>query len=159
MPKPDGKDNVTKQELENTKQELLDKLVTKKEFRTEIDKLVTKTEFRSEIKRLDGSIELLANQVGKNTLEIQKLRGEMNGLHSEMNGLRGEMAELRSEVDELRTDMNNKFNTVLSAIDGLAGQIRDMHTEKAAGEHTFRRHENRLDEHDLRIKKIEEKIG
>ena len=111
-----NKDYATNKELNNTKEELLDKLVSKKDFENEINKLVTKKEFQSEIRRVDGSLEMLANQVGENTLEIQKLRGEMN----------------------------DKFNMVLTAIDGLSGQIGDSRTEKGAGEHTFFRHEQRF---------------
>ena len=72
---------------------------------------------------------MLANQVGENTLEIQKLRGEMN----------------------------DKFNMVLTAIDGLSGQISDSRTEKAAGEHTLSGHEKNLDEHGERIMQLEQK--
>ena len=135
MTNTDGKEYATKQELQETKQELLDK----------IDTRVSKEDFQREIKQLDGSIEILANQVGKKTLEFKALRGEMTGLRGEMNDRFGEM--------------NEKFNTVINAIDGLSGQISDRHTEKAAGEHTFRRHENRLDEHENRIEELERKAG
>ena len=111
-----NKDYATNKELNNTKEELLDKLVSKKDLQNEINKLVTKKEFQSEIRRVDGSLEMLANEVGENTLEIQKLCGEMN----------------------------DKFNMVLTAIDGLSGQMGDSRTEKAAGEHKFRRHEQRF---------------
>ena len=145
MENSEDKNNVTKKELEATKNELLDKLVAKKEFQKQINKLVTKKEFRSEIKRLDGSIEILANQVAKNTDGIKDLRFEMAGLRREMN--------------DRFSDMDNKFDIVLTAIDGLASQIHDMRTEKAAGEHTFQRHETRLDDHETRIRKLEERAG
>ncbi len=145
MKNSEDKNNVTKQELESTKNELLDKLVSKKDFQSNVDKLVTKEEFRSEIKRLDGSIEILANQVARNTDGIKYLRTEV--------------AELRSEMNGRFSNMDNKFDIVLTAIDGLASQIRDMRTEKAAGEHTFRRHETRLDDHETRISKLEGRAG
>ncbi|MFQ5637394.1 MAG: hypothetical protein ACE5IR_05315 [bacterium] len=142
MAKSDGKSYATKQELQETKQELLDK----------IDTRVSKEDFYREIKRLDGSIEMLANQVGNNTLGIKTLGGEVSSL-------RGEVYSLREEMNDRFGDMNDKFNTVLSALDGLAGQISDMHTEKAAGEHTFRRHEKKLDNHETRISALEQKAG
>ena len=158
MKNADDKNNVTKHDLESTKNELLDRLISKKEFRSEIDKLVTKEEFRSEIDklatkkelqseitRLDGSIEILANQVAKNTDGIKDLHVELAGLRREMN--------------DRFSDMGNKFDIVLTAIDGLASQIRDMRAEKAAGEHTFLRHETRLDDHETRIRKLEERAG
>ncbi len=130
-------DYAIKKELLETKQELL-------------DKLVSKAEFLREIGRVDGSIELTANQVGKNTLEIQKLRGEMNGKFAEMS--------VRfSDIDDRFAEMNDKFNMVLTAIDGLSGQISDSSTEKAAGEHTFRRHDRKLDDHEKRITQLEKK--
>ena len=134
MTNTEGKEYATKQELQETKQELLDKIETR----------VSKEDFYREIKRLDGSIEMLANQVGDNTLGIKSLGGKVSGL-------RDEVYTLREEMNDRFGEMNGKFDTVLSAIDGLAGQISDMHTEKAAGEHTFRRHENRLYEHENRI--------
>jgi len=54
--------------------------------------------------------------------------------------------------------MNGKFDVVLTAIDGLSGQINDVKTEKAAGEHTFKRHENKLNNHETRIEKLERKV-
>ena len=132
MKNTDDKNNVTQHDLESTKNELLDRLISKKEF-------------RSEIKRLDGSIEILANQVAKNTDGIKDLHVELAGLRREMN--------------DRFSDMGNKFDIVLTAIDGLASQIRDMRTGKSAGEHTFLRHETRLDDHETRIRKLEGRVG
>ena len=117
-----------------------------------MDNLVTKKEFHQEIKRLDGSIETLANQVGKNTLEIGTLHGKVDGLRSEMH-------DKFNDVDNRFNEMHDKFNTVLTAINGLSSQIMDFKTEKSAGEHTFRRHEKQLDDHEIRIEKLERKAS
>ena len=87
MTEANGTSYATQKELQETKQELLDKLVSKEEF-------------HSEIKRVDGSIEVLANQVGKNTLESQKLSGKVTGLRGEMNERFGEMDVRFSEMDD-----------------------------------------------------------
>ena len=179
MNKAEKHEYVTKQDLEETKQELL-------------SKLVTRDEFGREIKCLDGSIEALTNQVGENTVEIgtlsgnvKELRGnvaglqgdvkelqrDVTGLHGDVKELRGEMkelrievtgiridgAELRGEVTDLRTEMHDKFNMVLTAIDGLSSQIVDMKTGNYAGEHIFKRHGKQLDDHETRIEKLERK--
>ena len=123
MTEKNGTSYATKKELPETKQELLDK----------IDMRVSKKDFRSEKKRVDGSIDLLANQV---TQEIGKLRVEMNQGFDQMDA---------------------KFTMVFTAIDGLSGPVRDLITEKAAGEHTLSELEKNLDEHGERIMQLEQK--
>lgn len=133
MNQSSGSNYITKKELKETTQELFDK----------IESRVSKKEFRSEMKRVDSSIEMLVTQVSKNTLEIKTLRGDMN--------------DRFLEIDNRFAEMNSKFHMVLTAIDGLSGQIKDMSTEKAAGEHTFRRHENRLNNHETHLEKLDHK--
>jgi hypothetical protein len=56
---------------------------------------------------------------------------------------------------ELKKEMNEKFDTVITTLDGLAGLISNGRVEKAAAESTFRRHETKLEDHESRIGNLE----
>ncbi len=57
----------------------------------------------------------------------------------------------------MRGHFDNKFDIVLNAIDGVAKELSDMRTEKAAVDHSLTRHEERLDDHEVRIERLEMK--
>jgi len=68
-----------------------------------------------------------------------------------------DISELKDEVHGLRSDMNEKFDTVITTLDGLAGLITDGRVEKAAMESALHRHEAKLEDHERRIGNLEKK--
>jgi hypothetical protein len=94
-------------------------------------------------------------------------KGDLNALRSDMNKFKKELKEefddrfidLGNKIEqnslELKKEMNEKFDTVITTLDGLAGLISNGRVDKAAAESTFRRHEAKLDEHENRIGNLE----
>lgn len=52
-------------------------------------------------------------------------------------------------------EMNEKFDQVLTAVDGLAKSVKDFHTEMAANQGAHDRMSDNIDGHEIRIKKLE----
>jgi hypothetical protein len=104
------------------------------------DALVTKADlnqFKNEIKEeFEEKFSGIKVQVEQNSFDIHDLIIEVSGL---------------------RNDMNEKFDTVITTIDGLAGLITDGCVEKAATESALHRHEAKLDDHESRIGNLEKK--
>lgn len=160
MADPSKNDVATKNDLANLKNELLEilvskqdykeqsaLLVTKEEFRQEVAKLVTKGEFRQELAKVSTkeSVEVVARQVLKNTNDIASLKTEMRmGFN---------------RVDDRLDSLESKFDIMMSAIDGIAKQFQNGQTEKAAIDHALTRHDDRLDRHEVRITHLERKIA
>ncbi|MCU0645766.1 MAG: hypothetical protein MUC94_16095 [bacterium] len=134
---------VTKEEF---RQEL-EKLVTKEEFRRELAKLVTKEEFRQELAKLATrkSVEVLANQVLKNTNDISEIKVRLN--------------DIDWKIGDIREEIKMKFDAILSAVDNLSRKFDDDRTEKAAIDHALTRHDDRLDSHEVRIAHLERQIA
>jgi len=72
-------------------------------------------------------------------------------------GLKIQMEQNSFDIKELKNDMNEKFDTVITTLDGLAGLITDGRVEKAATESALHRHEAKLDDHEIRIGNLEKK--
>jgi hypothetical protein len=100
-----------------------------------------------------------------------ELKNDMNELRNE---LKSEMKDMREDIGvqlinlnnkveqnslELKNEMNEKFDTVIITLDGLAGLISNGRVEKAAAESTFRRHETKLEDHESRIGNLERNAG
>jgi hypothetical protein len=142
---------------------------------------VTKADLKELNNELKGEMTELNNELKGEMTELKnELQGEMTELKNELKGemtelkneFKGEMKEMREEIGdkfiafsmkmeqnnlELKKEMNEKFDTVITTLDGLAGLISDNRVEKAAAESTFRRHEAKLDEHESRIEDLERK--
>jgi hypothetical protein len=122
---------ATKKDLSDLKDELLQRLVSKDEFDQKIATLATRK-----------ALEVVANQVAKNTDDIVVLKNDIK--------------ELKWEMSQMREEMNNKFDMVMNAFDKIMKGFDDQRAENAAFHHAMLRHENRLDDHDHRIGKLEE---
>lgn len=138
-------------ELQKTEERLIKKLVSKDEWREDVKKLVTKDEWREELKKLatkdelhavrdslEHKIELLANQVATNTLDIRELKDKVN----DMDGYMRENLEL----------MFRNFDFLIAKMD-------TMITEQAAFNRSIDRHDHRLDDHETRISNLERKTS
>jgi hypothetical protein len=65
--------------------------------------------------------------------------------------------DLHNEVSGLKGEMNEKFDTVITTLNGLAGLFTDSRVEKAATESALHRHEAKLEDHETRIRNLEDK--
>ncbi len=140
-------DVATKNDLANLKNELVEILVSKQDYKEQLALLVTKEEFRQEFAKVSTkeSVEVVARQVLKNTNDIASLKTEMRmGFN---------------RVDDRLDSLESKFDIMMSAIDGIAKQFQNGQTEKAAIDHALTRHDDRLDRHEARITHLERKIA
>jgi len=148
---------ATKKDLSDLKDELLQRLVSKDEFDQKIATLATKQELKQEVAKLATkedlkqefaklatreALEAVANQVAKNTDDIVVIKYDIKGMKWDMG--------------QMREEMNDKFNMVMNAFDKIMKGFDDQRAENAAFHHALLRHENRLDDHDHRIGKLED---
>jgi len=56
-----------------------------------------------------------------------------------------------------KTEMNEKFDQVLTAVDGLAKSVKDFHPEMASNQGAHGRMSDNIAGHEVRIKKLEYK--
>ena len=143
MDKKNGAQYATNQDLKNTvessKNELLEKLASKKELKQEVSKLAIK----GELKNLEKRFEALTKKVEKNSADIVELRIEIVHMREDMKKLK------------IKEDADKKFYTLLHAIEGLAAKIDAYQAQKAATDHALQRHDNKLENHEKRIGKLE----
>jgi len=115
------------------------------------------------IERIDGVEQKLSKRIDGVETRIDKveknLGGRIESLESDVQTLAGQVAKHDANLNSLRVDLNEKFDMILQWFDKVSMQINDLRTEKAAAEHTFLRHEKRLDEHEERLSKLEAKIS
>ena len=148
-------ESVTKQDFESLKKELFDNFARKQDIekqKTELlEKLVDKETHKQDLENLKK--ELLDKLVDK-----EKHKKDVATLATK-DMLRWESYEIRKDVSDLKEEMNQKFNKLLSAIDGIAKQFTNGQIEKTASEATFQRHERWLEDHDNRIEHLERKTA
>ncbi len=56
-----------------------------------------------------------------------------------------------------KVEMNEKFDQVLTAVDGLAKSVKDFHAEMASNQGAHDRMSDKINSHEVRIKKLEYK--
>ena len=139
---------ATKKDLEAIKQELLDELATK----------ASKEDVET-IKQ--DLLDQLATKASKDDLKNFATKDDLKNLATK-DDLKNyaTKADLKIEIGEVEKRLSrteSKVDRILEIVDGIAGQFDDYKKEKAAAEHTFTRHERRLDNHEIRIKTLEEK--
>jgi predicted nuclease with TOPRIM domain len=130
---------ITYEDLEALKRELLNKLAKKKELirlatKDDLKGLATKEELtrlatKEELKKLDE--------------KTDRIIGIIIQMQDQMSGM------------ETKTDAERKFNNLMNAIDQLTQKFDDLITEKSAIDHGLIRHESRLDDHEVRIHNLE----
>jgi len=59
----------------------------------------------------------------------------------------------------MREEITSKFDAVLTGLDKISGEISNNRTEQAAIDHALTRHDNRFDDHEIRITQLERKIA
>jgi hypothetical protein len=173
---------ATKKDLEATKQELLKriaKLPTKNDLRNfatkddlknfptkedaknfatkdDLKNFATKDDLKNFPTKEDAknfaTKDDLKNFATKDDLKNFATNDALEKVTREIVNIRQEMAT-KAELNEVKETVQQ----ILVIVDGMAKKLDDSRTEKAAIEHTFLRHENRLDDHETRIKALEEK--
>lgn len=68
-----------------------------------------------------------------------------------------ELGDLKRELVDFKQETGERFDGVMTAIDGLAGLLQNGRTEKAAVDHALGRHDAMLDDHESRIGVLEGK--
>lgn len=63
----------------------------------------------------------------------------------------------KEDLKDLATkdEMNEKFNQVLTAVDGLAKSVKDFQVEMAANQGAHDRMSDNINDHEIRLKKLE----
>lgn len=125
-------------ELQKSEGRMMRKLVSKKEWREELKKLATKEELYAVRDSLEHKIELLANQVATNTLDIR---------------------ELKDKVNDMDVYMRKNFELMFQNFDFLIAKMDTMIAEQAAFNRSLDRHDRRLDDHETRIGNLERKTS
>ncbi|MBC8183457.1 hypothetical protein H8E88_20385 [candidate division KSB1 bacterium] len=150
---------ATKRDIENLRQELTGKMATKDELKKL--ELVTKEEIRKlatkeEVKKL-ATKDDLKNLATKDELKKLATKDELKKLEKRMDNVSSAVSQIQYQLTffETKEESDRKFNILLTAIDGLTQKVTDFQTEKAAGEHTFQRHERKLENHEERIEQLE----
>ena len=123
-------DVATKSDLNTLKKELLDSLASKKELKEETAKLSTK-----------ASLEVVASEVLRHSGEIAEIKFELKNINV--------------RIDQMQDHFDNKFDIVLRAIDNVASELSNSRSEKAAIDHALIRHDDKLDDHEIRIERLE----
>ncbi|MFQ5708950.1 MAG: hypothetical protein ACE5HO_15945 [bacterium] len=126
----------------------MDKLVSKEQFQKEVGRLasqerldaeVAKLATKEELAKVNTTLESVAVQVAVNTTDIK--------------GLKFKMGEVVERLDSLENRMDQRFDMVMEVLDGIVVRLDRHDTERAAAEHTFLRHGNRLDDHESAYKR------
>jgi gas vesicle protein len=96
--------------------------------------------------------------------DIKDVKEDIQGVKKELREVKEQTAintfdihEIKTDVREFRDEMNEKFDTVLTAIDGLAGLITNGQVEKAATESALYSHERTIENQEGRIEILEKK--
>lgn len=146
-------EQVTKQDFESLKKELFDNFARKQDLENQktelLEKLVDKETHKQDLENLKK--ELLDKLVDKDTYKKELVKLATKDL------LRWEIHEVRKDLNDFKEQNNQKLDMLLSSIDGLAKLITNGQVEKAASEATFQPHEQWLEDHENRIGRLERK--
>jgi hypothetical protein len=86
--------------------------------------------------------------------EVQTVRED---LHQEIEAVAFQVVQVSTDLNDFKQETRERFDGVMTAIDGLAGLIRNGQTEKAAVDHALLRHGSTLDNHETRLGVLEQK--
>ena len=129
-------DPVSKQDFIELKKELTAGLATKEELKSLREELLDKLASKE-------AVEVVARQVLQNTNDISQIKVELKNINW--------------KIDDIREDIKSKFDAVLTGLDQISGEISNNRTEKAAIDHALSRHDNRFEDHEIRITQLERK--
>lgn len=95
--------------------------------------------------------ELLGRLASKDDLKQFATKKDFEIIASQVVNLTHRMTTVENQLSVVQ----DTTNLILETVDGIAKKFDDAQTEKAATNHTFRRHENPLENHEERIETLE----
>lgn len=101
---------------------------------------------------VDKKQEKLAQITAKGFLEVNT---RIDKLENKFNKLEDKFDKLEDKVDELKVVMEKGIDKMREIADGMAGQFMTWKEENAVGAVIQNRHEEQLNNHELRIIKLE----
>jgi hypothetical protein len=155
---------ASKEELEEGLQAIekkLSKLASKVELRKAIqaleEKLVAQLATKEELRATEKK--LMATLASKDELQMtaQALEERLMAKLASKDEVQAFRLEFLQFKDESTRKGDERFDIVMQTLDKMYAKMEELSTEKAAAEHTFQRHENRLDNHETRISTLEGK--
>jgi len=99
-------------------------------------------------------------QVTKGDLNVleKKLDARLGGVDTRLDGLDARLGALNKEVKVLGKKLEEKFNTMVNHIDGLAKMVKDMTEEFSIHNLTHQRDSEKLEDHENRVSRLETAI-
>lgn len=154
-------EKVTRKDLFELEERLTKKLVSKEEFEQKTAEIATKEELRQEGAKLATreAVDVLANQVAKNTIDITGIRSDVKKINRRLDGMQNHIEKMDHKINGLDKKLDDKFNTVLDAVDTVLREVTNNRTEKAAIDHALIRHDDRFENHEKRIRKLEKQVA
>jgi archaellum component FlaC len=156
-------DFATKADLRETAKGLHQEIAAvKTELQQEI--VSVKTELRQEINAVGTELHQEITEA-KTELheEIASVRTDLktttDRLQREIELVAVHVVQVSNDLKEFKQDTRERFDGVMTAIDGLAGLITDRKVEEAAVNHALRRHDHTLENHETRIGLLEKGHG
>ncbi len=117
-------------------------MATKDELQAVKDELLAKMATKKDLQKLKKTVD-------QHTVDIAELK-------TDMKIVKWDLSEFRAEMKTFQQQTEGKFDRVFQVLDGISGQLIDIKTEMAAMNYTFRQHEGRLDDHEVRITNLEQ---
>lgn len=159
-----SENSLSKKDLVSLEKRLLSKIeeasakaATKEELKTEVAKLATKEELKAETAKLSTkeSVEVVAREVLKHSRDIEGLRTDIAEVKGDVKILKWEMGQLSEKMDTLQEN----FHIVLNAVDNMSAKFDIFITEKVAIDHALSRQDIKIDNHEVRIQRLEMEIA
>jgi len=99
--------------------------------------------------------ELLGRLASKEDLKQLATKKDFEIIASQVSNLTHRMTSVENQLSVVQ----DTSNLILETVADIAKKFYDAQTEKAATNHTLRRHENRLEDHEKGIKTIEKEVS
>lgn len=97
---------------------------------------------------------IVKNKKGKMTMD-KLAQMTANGFGELRTELKGDIDGLKVEVNELKNKIDDSVGKILIAADGMAKQFSDWKQENSFGAGIEARQDEQLQDHEVRIKKLE----
>lgn len=129
--------------------------------KTDLDKALKTTEDKLMVEIRIIEEKLTGKLASKDVLkkELQSLEEKLMAKLASQDELRALRFEFLQFKDESMRKDDERFDRIVQTLDKMSGKLDDLKIEKIAAEHTFLRHENRLDNHETRVATLEEKVS
>ncbi len=163
--KPTPKTNLDKA-LKSFEKKLAAKFASKEELQEglqAIEKKLSKLASKVEVQKATQALEekLVAQLASKEELKegLRALEEKLVAQLASKEEVQAFRMEFLQFKDEATQKADERFDIIMQTLDKMYGKLETLSSDKAAAEHTFQRHENRLDNHEHRLDTLEIKSG